>query len=138
MVRRSASPLDVNPPASRHSAKKVNQKTVAKDVNTVVEPRVDMNADVAAIKEGHAAVGRAPGGDVSYTVNGRTYGAHPNGTLYPIEGDGFHTLDRDSFKALGVYNKFGDTPRAAEIMKNMSGLRADQQQRALSVWKTYQ
>jgi|GEM_PF-1192974 len=131
-------PVDARPPATRHHAQKVNQSTFAKDINSVVEPRIDVNTDAIAIREGHAIIGRTSGGEVSYTVNGRTYGAHPNGTLYPIQGDGIHTLDRASFKALGVYNTFGNTPRAAEILKNMKGMDSAQQQKALSVWKTYQ
>jgi hypothetical protein len=130
-------PVDIRPPVARHYARQVDQRTMAKSTNSVVEPRIDVKADVEAIRTGCARIGRTPGGEVSYSVNGRTYGAHANGTLYPIEGDGIHVLDRGTFQALGVYNKFGNTSRAAEILDSM-GAGANQRASALSVWKTYQ
>ncbi len=129
-------PVDVRPPASRHNARQVDQRTLTKETNSVVEPRVDVNADIAAIRAGRADIGRTPGGEVSYRVNGRTYGAHSNGTLYPIEGDGIHVLGRGAFKALGVYNQHGNTTRAAQILDNM-GIGATERRKALSVWETY-
>jgi hypothetical protein len=127
----------VRPPAPRHHANRVDQRTLAKDLNSVMEPRVDVSADIAAMKAGRAQIGRTPNGELSYSVNGRTYGAHSNGTLYPIQGDGIHVLDRGAFKALGVYNQFGDTSRAAQILDKM-GIGAGQRAKALGVWTTYQ
>ncbi len=106
-------PNNFRGPNSRHRLTKVDQSTVAKDLNTVIEPGVDVAADVTAINQGLAQ--RV--GD-KFVVNGRTYGVH-DGTLYPISGLGLHQLDRGGFKALGVFNKFGDSPRAAEIMQKM-------------------
>ena len=118
-----AVPASPNPPvtrpAGRHSARTVKQGTVAKDVNTVIASDVPVAEDIAAINRGEATVGRTASGETSYTVNGRTYGSHPNGTLYPIEGNGFITLDRGGFKALGIYNEMGKTPRAESILDNM-------------------
>lgn len=133
----AAVPANVRPPATRHYAKKVDQGTVAKNVNSVLEPRVDVNADIQAIRAGAAQVGRALGGETTYTIRGRTYGIHPNGTLYPMHGDGVHVLDRGGFKALGVYNKFGDTPRAEQIIESM-GTAAPAREEALSVWRACQ
>jgi hypothetical protein len=126
----------VRPPATRHYATQVDQRTLARDINSVIEPRVDVNADIAAIKSGHAQVGRTPNGEISYSVNGRTYGAHANGTLYPMQGDGIHVLNRGSFKALGVYNQFGDTLRTAQILDKM-GIGEAERAKALGVWRTY-
>lgn len=128
---------NIRPPAARHHAQQVDQHTVAKDINSVIEPRVDVNADLRAIKAGQARAGKTSGGEISYSVNGRTYGMHANGTLYPVEGVGVHTLDRASFKALGVFNQFRDTPRAAQILDKM-GIGAAERARALDVWRTYQ
>jgi hypothetical protein len=100
-------------PARRHDLNGVRQKTVAKEWNTVVEPGVDVAGDVRAINEGRAV----RNGD-TYQVNGRTYGHH-DGVLYPMDGPGFHRLDRAAFKALGVYNEFGLTPRAEDILNRM-------------------
>ncbi|RKZ38335.1 MAG: hypothetical protein DRR16_33690 [Candidatus Parabeggiatoa sp. nov. 3] len=71
-----------------------------------------------------------------FVVNGRTYGIHENGTLYPISGPGFHQLTRPQFKALGVYNKFGETARATQILDNMGLAQADRVA-ALNIWKLY-
>jgi hypothetical protein len=100
-------------PARRHWAATVDQGTVAKEVNTVIEPGVDVAADVTAIRSGQAA--RVKG---DFVFQGRTYGVH-NGTLFPISGPGFHRLTRPQFKALGVYNEVGNVPRAAEILDKM-------------------
>jgi filamentous hemagglutinin len=119
----------LNSPATRHYADKVTQSSVAKEVNTVVDRSVvDISADVAAIRAGQAQ----QIGD-TFVVNGRTYGMH-DGTLYPMSGPGLYTLDRGGYKALGVLNKFGDTPQADMILKNM-GVSAETKAAALEVFK---
>ena len=100
-------------PAARHYLAKVRQRTVARPMTTVIEPGVDVAADVAAIRAGQAL---RSGNE--FVVNGRTYGIH-DGTLYPISGPGFHRLRRPAFKALGIANQFGDTVRAAELLDKM-------------------
>jgi hypothetical protein len=112
---RSAMP--VRKPASRHTLRKVSQTSVAKDLNTVVEPRIDVAKDVEAINEGKAVAGMTGDGIRTYTVNGRTYGMEAGGTLFPMTGDGFILLNRNAYKILGIFNKFGDTPRAFEIIE---------------------
>ena len=104
-------------PASRHTLKKVTQGSVAKELNTVIEPRVNIAADVEAINTGHAVPGKTAEGVRTYTVNGRTYGVEANGTLFPMTGDGFIMLNRNAYKVLGIFNKFGDTPRALEVIE---------------------
>jgi RHS repeat-associated protein len=118
-------------PSQRHRLNKVDQETVAKDLNTVIEPRVDVAADVAAINRGLA---RREGD--RFIIHGRTYGVH-DGTLYPISGPGFHQLDRGAFKALGVFNTFGDTGRAAEIMSRM-GLSQEAIEAGRAAWRAGQ
>ena len=116
-------------PHARHTATRVKQGTVAKNLNTVIEPGVDVAGDVAAINAGKAT--RVKG---NWVVNGRTYGVEEGGRLFPIEGSGFHQLSRGAFKALGVFNKFGNTPRAAEILSLMKATEADKAA-ALRVWE---
>jgi hypothetical protein len=115
----SAPSVPLRRPAPRHSAARVNQRTVAKELNTVIEPGVDVAGDVAAINAGQAT--RVGG---NYVIHGRTYGVH-DGTLYPISGPGFHQLSRGAFKALGVLNELGNTERAAEILGRMGVSAAD-------------
>ena len=101
------------PLTSRHLATNINQKTLAKETNTVALPSVNFDADAAVINSGNAS----KVGDQYYT-NGRWYGQH-DGTLYPISGRGLYKLDRGAFKALGILNQFGDTEKSATIFKNM-------------------
>jgi hypothetical protein len=101
----------------RHTLKKVTQGSVAKDLNTVIEPRVSVAADVGAINAGNAVPGITTEGVRTYTVNGRTYGVEPSGTLFPMTGDGFIMLNRNAYKVLGILNTFGNTPRAHEIIE---------------------
>jgi hypothetical protein len=115
-------------PNRRHNINSVNQKTVAKEMNTMIEPGVNVEDDVATIN-----AGKATREGNTFIVNGRTYGMH-DGILYPISGPGFHQLDRGAFKALGVYNVFEDTPRAAEILNRM-GISDAHRQTALNVWR---
>ncbi|MBO9607258.1 MAG: RHS repeat-associated core domain-containing protein, partial [Paenibacillaceae bacterium] len=120
-----------NSPSVRHYAAKVTQKTLAKESNTVIEPWVDVSADVTAINSGQVTrVGE------QFTVNGRTYGFHDN-TLFPISGEGFHPLDRGAFKALGVYNNFGNSEKAKQILDNM-GMGEEARNAALKVWEAIQ
>ncbi len=114
-------------PAKRHSIRSVSQKSVAKNKNTVIEAGVNVSDDVAKIDAGEAQ----KIGD-KFIINGRIYGSH-NGTLYPISGPGFHTLDRGAYKALGVFNKFGNSQQAKNILKNMK-IGNEQIQDALDVW----
>lgn len=115
-------------PARRHWAATVNQSSVAKNLNTVIEPGVDVAGDVAGIQAGKAA--RVNG---NYVINGRTYGVH-DGTLYPISGPGFHQLNRGAFQALGVLNKFGNTPQAHAILEKMKNVGPGEVEAALKAW----
>lgn len=116
-------------PASRHFYSKITQGSVAKDLNTVIMPGTDVSADVSAINAGKAA----KVGD-TFSINGRTYGIH-DGTLYPISGDGFVTLDRGAYKALGVYKKFGVGTKAETILNNM-GVTVETRNQAIDVYLT--
>jgi hypothetical protein len=118
-------------PSRRHYLNNIDQRTVAKDLNTVIEPNIDIAADMVGIRSG-----LAERNGETFQINGRIYGQH-NGILYPISGTGFHQLDRPAFKALGVYNKFGDTSRSEEILSNM-GIPSEARETALSVWRLSQ
>ncbi|WP_426318429.1 hemagglutinin repeat-containing protein [Pseudoduganella sp. R-43] len=123
------SPADLKSPVARHYADKVTQSSVAKDENTLIDRAVvDVAADVAEIRANRAQ----QVGD-TYIVNGRTYGTH-DGVLYPKSGPGLYPMDRGGYKAYAVLNKFGDTPRAGEIMKNM-GITPEAKAAALQAYK---
>jgi hypothetical protein len=120
----------LQPPARRHRADDVTQRSLAKEKNTVIEPGVDVAGDVAAINRGSAT--RVNG---NYSINGRVYGEH-KGTLYPLFGPGFHTLSRAAYKALGVYNAFGITPHAERILDRMRTSQTDRLS-ARRVWSIF-
>jgi hypothetical protein len=110
---------------------------MAKDLNTVIEPGVPVAEDIAAINAG--LVPRV--GDL-FVVNGRTYQVVGGNHLTPVSGPGFHPLERPAFQALGVYNKFGNTPRANEILDQMAKtdpkLTQAQREAALRAWQAGQ
>lgn len=93
---------------------------------------MNIAADVADIRAGKATKGRTPGGELSFTINGRTYGMHANGTLYPISGAGIYELDRGAFMALALYNKFPNDRKKAERYMDNIGLTAAQKAAALA------
>lgn len=120
--------FNFNPPLkARHSIRNVKQGGYKREKNTVAEPDVDMRAEVEAINNGH---GRRDGD--FYTLGERTY-QRIEGHLVPHSGPGFHPLNRGEFDALGIFNKFGDTPRAMEIAVRVAG--SDGASRALEVWR---
>ncbi|PIT09867.1 hypothetical protein BGI30_06445 [Snodgrassella alvi] len=137
LVKENAKNLDdwlseIKSPNNRHYFDKIKQKTTAKSKNTVIDSSVDVASDINAIKNGQGTI---KGNYI--TINGRTYERELNGTLAPISGKGFTTLDRGEFKALGVYNQFGNTKRAEEILNNM-GMSAAARAKALNVWSKNQ
>lgn len=101
------------------------------NINTVIEPGVDVAADVRAINAGQAT--RLPNNEI--LTNQRVYGIHAEtGRLFPIEGVGFHQLSRQEYNTLGVLNKLGDTARTHLILSNM-GVTLEEKQRVLDLWR---
>jgi hypothetical protein len=118
-------------PNRRHFLNRIHQKTPAKRQNSVVEPWVDVDGDLAAINSGQAQ----RQGD-RYVINGRTYGVHREGqraTAVPMSGPGVHVLGRMAYKALGIYNDLGCTAPAEEILDRM-GVDAADRAEARRVW----
>jgi hypothetical protein len=110
-MRSNAPPRPVMLPHPRHRLSAVTQRTLTRAVNSVIEPTVDVAADIAAINRGEH-------GD-RYTVNGRMYGVEEGGRAYPVAGPGIYQLGRGAFKALGIYNQFGLTDRSEAILDEM-------------------
>jgi len=142
VVRSSAGGLSlpkggVRTPASRHHASTVTQRTLTKEANTVIDPSVNVAGDVEAINAGGATLDRSARGELTAAVNGRTYAVEPSGTLSPRTGEGFTTLGRGGFRALGILNKFGSTPQAWEIM-HASGISVAAQAQGFAVWARFQ
>lgn len=121
------------PNRDRHRIQHVRQRTPTRSaITSVVEPWVDMLADTKAINEGQAF---REGNTLR--IHGRTYGAKISGTksrLYPISGEGVHRLNRNEFKALGVYNDLGISPRVELIIARM-GVSIAEQYRVRALWQ---
>lgn len=125
---RNRPPVLARRPADRHYFNRINQRSLARERNTVIHPRVAVAADVAAINRGDAV----REGD-RYTVNGRTYVLEPTGTLAPTTGDGFFLLNRGAYSALRVYRTFGITERAERYVGRMPNVGPDERLAARSV-----
>jgi len=119
-------------PNDRHFIARVTLSSAAKEVNTVIEPWVDVDADVSMINLGHAAcVGNR------CIVNGRTYQVKTNGTLFPIDGPGFRVLDRGAYKALQAYNAYGHTAGSSNFLQR-SNISRQAQAIGLLAWRAGQ
>jgi|LakMenEpi03Aug12_release.lakeMendotaPanAssembly.Ray.scaffolds.fasta_scaffold35622_2 hypothetical protein len=129
--------IEVKPPSNRHYIHKVRQNSLAKTRNTVIEPSIPIKQDITDINTGKAIYQKDENGIDIYAINGRIYGVKPDGRSYPIEGQGFYQLNRSSYKALGVYNQFGQTICAENILDKM-GTDSIDRQTALKIWKNNQ
>jgi hypothetical protein len=129
--------IEVKLPSDRHYIHKVCQNSLAKTRNTVIEPAIPIKQDIADINTGKANYQKDKNGIDIYTINGRIYGVKPDGRSYPIEGQGIYQLNRSSYKALGVYNQFGQTIRAENFLDKM-GTNSIDRQTAFKVWKNSQ
>lgn len=102
-----------SPLPKRHVLESLGKKSTAKDKNTIILPEVDYHKDIEDIKNGlYNKV------EDTFIVNNRTYGAH-DGRFYPIEGEGFITLDRNEYKLLIKLKTEYNNPKIKEILKNM-------------------
>ena len=111
-------------PADRHYVDRIKMGSVRRPKNTVVLRGIDIRPDIQAIRQG-----RAMRDGPYYVVNGRYYEMHQGGTTYPVQGPGFVTIDRDTSRALGIYNSLGETPEA-ESMLDREGISPEQRQTA--------
>ena len=121
-------PLRV-PLPSRHNLRKIAKNSQPDSDNTVIEPWVDVAADIAAINAGQAI---RKGQD--YLVNGRIYREKGNGSCFPVSGNGMHQIDRGTFIALKEYNSHGITD-AVERFLTGKKITAEQRAAAQALWK---
>jgi hypothetical protein len=63
--------------------------------------------DIAGIAAGHAAWDPVT---QRYSINGRSYGIEPSGTVFPAEGDGIVNLSRNQYAALQHLIRAGGDP----------------------------
>ena len=104
-------------PNKRHDPCKTKGNDPTKDQNSMLDPAVDVNADMAAMNAGNFT--RA-GEDI--LVNGRTYGWHPDtGVTFPKSGPGVVQLDRNQHQFIKMLNG-GSMEDAMKFANNKPGL----------------
>jgi len=84
------------------------------DRNTMIEPWVDVRADIDAINGGKAFCHRASG---RIWIHGRLYGTHTDrrtGTIFPISGAGFIGISSAQHFAVRTFARYNGITPAAE------------------------
>lgn len=125
-------PRPVAAPHPRHELRRVNERSWTRrgDRNTVIEPSVDIGADVAAINRGEA-IRR---GDL-FLTGGRLYRLEAGGRLYPVDGVGMRQMSGRAYQALIIYTQLGLTPRAEQVLDNIRDLTPDDRTRARAAYE---
>lgn len=120
---RPAAPVpDLKVPNNRHMPSRVTLNSHRELKNTMIVPGTDIGPDLQAIREG-----RALRDGNYYVVGQRYYLMHPEThQVFPVSGPGLVMVDRQSYIAIAMYNKFGFTPQA-ELYMNKA--RISQRQR---------
>jgi hypothetical protein len=100
----------LNPPNKRHTVSGVKSGQVKGDNSLILRGyEQSVHEDVAGIAAGHADWDPVA---QRYTINGRSYGIEPSGTVFPVEGDGIINLSRNQYAALQHLIRAGGDPAA--------------------------
>lgn len=84
-------------PNARHGVTTFTASSWNRRRNSLLEPWVDVRADLDAINAGGGVYDLATR---RVWVDGRLYGIHEHGTTFPIEGDGIIPVGRGACRAL--------------------------------------
>lgn len=101
-------------------------------MSSVIDPSVDVAADVASVNAGEAE----RKGD-TYTIRQRRYRLETTGRVYPVDGPGIHPLGRGAYKALQLYNEYGDTEKAVRQM-DFESIKPEEREIAVRLWRLTQ
>ena len=101
------------PLPKRHVLTSINNNSKPKDKNTIILPGVNYTGDIERIKNGE--YNKING---NYEINGRIYGIH-DGRFYPIEGEGFVTLNRNQYKLLKELKINSNNPYMDNIKRGL-------------------
>jgi hypothetical protein len=120
----------VKAPAARHYINRISTSTVAKEKTTLIKPGTPVGDDMNAIRNG-----RAIRDGERFTVNGRTYQMKPNGTMFPVEGDGFvPPVSRGVIFALNAYARYNGINETSEYEATMASVSEEDRERAREIW----
>ena len=68
-------------------------------------------------------------------MNGRLYGQHDTGQLFPIRGSGFVEMERQTHRALGIIRQYnGDMGRAIFEIDSDPYITSAQRDEAIRIW----
>lgn len=123
-------PKPAKRPARRHDPCKTAGNDPTKAENSMMDPDVDVTADISAINRGDF-VRNSP----DLVVGQRTYGYHPEtGTLYPKSGPGIIPMGREQHQFLKQLNS-GTYENALKFAKNMPNMDQNKIEQVLKVWR---
>ncbi|GAA4896948.1 hypothetical protein LX16_1282 [Stackebrandtia albiflava] len=131
----TAVPRDVRRPHRRHTLAKIQPKDAPKRHNTVILPGVDVDSDMARIRDGESewdAQSR------THTVNGRRYGTKDGGRTFPVDGPGLQPMSRPEYKALLIMIRHrGDLAEAERRADFEPGITGSDWDAALRVFRRH-
>ncbi|MGB3327342.1 MAG: minor capsid protein [Thermomicrobiales bacterium] len=134
--KRQVPNVTVKPPASRHYIMQVSPASPSRsgNRNTVIEPWVDVQADIDAINRGEGIVDH---GRANAWVNGRLYGYYADrGTAWPISGDGFITMDQKQYSAFRqIVENDGLGPESEVFLERSRQLTDDDRELVRRIWR---
>ncbi|MCK0122681.1 hypothetical protein MWU61_19190 [Loktanella sp. F6476L] len=117
-------------PVRRHDPCKTRGKDPTKAMNSMVDPDIDLGADMDALKRGQYQL---IGEDI--VVNGRTYGYHPDtGTTFPKAGPGIINIDRAQHQFIKQLNG-QPYENAMKFAENFPGLDSEKIAQVLEIWR---
>lgn len=130
---RRVPPLTPTPIHERHVLMRLPRSAQPREVNTIVLPGVDLDRDLADVMRGDCWYDSATR---RIWVNGRLYGQHDDGQLYPMQGIGLVQIDRQTFRALRTFRRYnGLTERALFEIERDPYITDDQRDRAIRLWR---
>ena len=133
--RRANSPsVEIRAPADRHFITRFRKDSPSKRITTLIEPWVDVQGDIALIREGMATRSFVEGAE-RYTVRGRTWQVkHPGGTLFPVAGDGFIVVDQSVTVAMRAYARYNGSNDQSEFFLDRQGVSDQARHVARRLW----
>jgi hypothetical protein len=129
---RDVPPIPITPISRRHELLRMSAGAPPKGANTIVLPEVDLRGDLDAIRRGEAWYDRHTR---RIWVRGRLYEHKPHGTLFPIRGEGFVELDRQTYKALRLFRRYNEIhPDALRELSLNPDVTDEQRDTAIRLW----
>ncbi|MGC4106095.1 MAG: hypothetical protein QM753_07030 [Thermomicrobiales bacterium] len=126
-------PITPSPVHPRHILMRMPKTARAKEANTIVLPEVDLAADFDAIKRGE---GWFDGATRRVWIHRRLYGQKETGLLFPIRGEGFIEMDRQTYTALTTFRLYnGVNARSLHQVNRDPYITDEQRDVAIGIWE---